>query len=397
MARMRTVALVALVAAVLGFIFAAYSTHDYAQHLDRQVHSIHCSFIPGAPVSDDADNACKTALFSPYSAIFRRSYWGGIPISLFAMGAFGFFAGLAAIIVAARERAPRWAVALLAVAGFGPLIASAIMFTISATELHAFCKICVGIYTCSLALGVCSVLSILALRKTKTSKEPMAKGVLIGLPVLGVIALAPALVYAATMPNMSNYISACGKITVKDEAHGALLKVPTTQAKRPVLLFEDPLCPSCKAFHERLVSEGIFENLDVTLALFPLDSDCNWMLDRAIHPGACMLSRAVICSKDKARQVLEWSFSEQDDLRELGKKDVKALQTRVTTKFPDLAGCIDDKATIVKLNQHLHFASDNRIPISTPQMFLGEKRICEEDTDLGLAWTLGQLAPEVLK
>ncbi|MFO0672477.1 MAG: hypothetical protein U0235_23190 [Polyangiaceae bacterium] len=53
--------------------------------------------------------------------------------------------------------------------------------------------------------------------------------------------------------------------------------------------------------------------------------------------------------------------------------------------------------TAVKFNQHLHFASQNRILVSTPQMFLGEKRICEEDTDLGLRYTLTELAPEVLR
>ncbi len=406
MAGMRKVALVALVAALIGFVFAAYSTHDYAVHLDRQVHSVHCSFIPGAPVSDDADNACKTTLFSSYSAILRRTYWGGIPISLFAMGSFGFFAGLAAVIAVAKERAPRWTIALLAIAGFGPLVASGIMFTIAATQLHAFCKICVGIYACSIALAVCAVLSIRALRAAK-SKEKAGRGVVLGMPVLAVVTLAPALVYAATMPDMKPYIGGCGKITVKEESHGALVKIPTTHATRAVLLFEDPLCASCKGFHERLVSEGIFENLDVTLALFPLDTDCNWMLDRSIHPGACILSRAILCSKDKARQVLEWSFAEQDDLREVGKKDPKALQSRVTAKFPEIAGCIDAPTTIVRLNQHLHFASQNKIPVSTPQMFLGDSvatppkplgglRICEEDTDLGLAWTLGQLAPEVL-
>jgi hypothetical protein len=30
-------------------------------------------------------------------------------------------------------------------------------------------------------------------------------------------------------------------------------------------------------------------------------------------------------------------------------------------------------------------------------MFLGDRRICEEDTDLGLKFTLAQLAPEVLR
>jgi len=49
-----------------------------------------------------------------------------------------------------------------------------------------------------------------------------------------------------------------------------------------------------------------------------------------------------------------------------------------------------------QLNQQLHFAANNHIPVSTPQMFLGNERLCDEDTDLGLKYTLAQLAPEVL-
>ena len=71
--RARTAALIALGASALGVVFAAYSTYDYAQQLDRQVHAVHCSFIPGAPVSSDADNPCKAALFSAPSSGFRGS------------------------------------------------------------------------------------------------------------------------------------------------------------------------------------------------------------------------------------------------------------------------------------------------------------------------------------
>src|SRR5580692_7805918 len=102
-------ALLALIAAVLGLVFAAYSTYDYAQQLDRQVHAVHCSFIPGAPVSSDADNACKSALFSPYSALFRSSYWGGVPISLFGLGAFAFFIGFSVYLRTSGPGAPRLA------------------------------------------------------------------------------------------------------------------------------------------------------------------------------------------------------------------------------------------------------------------------------------------------
>ena len=66
---------------VLGLLFSSYSTFDYSQHLDRRLHDIHCSIIPGAPVTDSAD-ACRAAMYSPYSALFKEKYWGGIPISL---------------------------------------------------------------------------------------------------------------------------------------------------------------------------------------------------------------------------------------------------------------------------------------------------------------------------
>jgi hypothetical protein len=58
---------------------------------------------------------------------------------------------------------------------------------------------------------------------------------------------------------------------------------------------------------------------------------------------------------------------------------------------------MDAKSTLLTLNRHLHFAADNGIPVSTPQMFFGTKRFCDEDTDIGLTYTLSQLAPEVLR
>src|ERR1700684_3307986 len=99
----RRAAIVAAVVAILGWVFAGYSTSDYAAQLDRQVHAVHCSFVPGAPVSTDGDNPCKTALFSPYSALFRDTWWGGVPVSLFALGAFSFFAGFG-VYLALSER-----------------------------------------------------------------------------------------------------------------------------------------------------------------------------------------------------------------------------------------------------------------------------------------------------
>jgi protein-disulfide isomerase len=166
-----------------------------------------------------------------------------------------------------------------------------------------------------------------------------------------------------------------------------------------VLAFEDPLCPTCKALHERLAQEGIFENLDLTLALFPLDNECNWMLSEAMHPGACLLSRAILCGGDeRARDVLEWTFAEQESLAALGKSDKAALRAAIVERFGgELGECLEARATTQRLNHHLHFAANNSIAVSTPQLYVGTQRICDEDTDIGLRFTLAHLAPEVLQ
>lgn len=416
--RARWPGLLALLGALLGLIFAAYSTSDYAAHLDRQIHQIHCSFIPGAAVASADANPCKTALFSPYSAIFRQSYWGGVPISLFALGAFGFFIGFGAWVLLSGSRAPRWALQFLGTVGFTPLVASLVMLTISATQLHAFCKVCVGIYFSSALVAASGLVAWLTLgRDSKLAHAPTqpmetadkvavasprpkgsASSMFVWLVALGASALLPAVAYVAELPDYKPLMTACGKLTIPTEPHNALIKVPTTHPIKPVTLFEDPLCPTCKAFHERMVTEGAFENLDVTLSLFPLDNECNWMLDRPLHPGACILSKAIICGKDKSRTMLEWSYAEQDELREAGKTGPKQLREKIASKWgKDVDACIDDPQTIARLNQHLHYASNNHVPVSTPQMFLGETRLCDEDTDLGLPYTLAQLAPEVLK
>ena len=42
-------------AALLGLAFSGVSTKDYVNHLDRQIHDISCSFIPGVTATQGAD------------------------------------------------------------------------------------------------------------------------------------------------------------------------------------------------------------------------------------------------------------------------------------------------------------------------------------------------------
>ena len=397
----RIPAIVALVGALLGLVFATYSTSDYAAHLDRQLHDVHCSVIPGAAPKEEAPG-CRAALYSPYSAVLKGQLWGGIPISLFAQGSFAFFAGFAVYLAVAGSRASRAAVVFYALVGTTPLVVSIAMFVISVTQLNTLCETCLGTYLASLLLAIGAWFGLLQLRQRPRG------GLLLPvawLAVLGVFTLVPSLVYAAAAPDHRPYLVGCGALKKATPPEGALVSLRGARPVRQALFFEDPLCATCKAVHLRLQSDGVYSRLDAQIALMPLDSECNWMLDRPLHPGACQVAKAVLCGQERAGEVLEWAYHEQEYLLRAGKADLDAgrqkeapvMREVLRRRWGDaLVACLDAPATKQRLEKHLQFAIDNSVPVSTPQLYLGGQRICDEDTDLGLRYTLRQLAPEVL-
>jgi hypothetical protein len=394
----RLYAILGIAGSFLGLVFAALSSVDYAEHLDRHLHDVHCSLIPGLVSGADEENPCRAAMYSAYSALFRGSYWGGIPISLFAVGAFSFFLGFSIYLFFAGRDASKKALLFFSIAGMTPLAVSLLMFVVSITKIGSLCKTCVGIYLSSSVLAAGAFLAYRSIGNPLLERRPGNWGP----PLLWALGLAgatmlPSLVYASAVPDERPYLKSCGKLEKAVEAHNALIHMKTAASVRPATLFEDPLCPTCRAFHQRMVAEGAFDRLDIQMALFPLDSDCNWMLTTALHPGACTVSKAVICGGDQSREVLEWAYDQQDELVKAAKAGDAQLRAMIGRRWgPQLLSCIDTSATKLKLNHELHFAADNAIPVSTPQMYLGGQKVCDEDTDLGLRYTLGQLAPEVV-
>ncbi len=384
----------AIVGSVLGLVFSYTSTVDYASHLDRRLHDVHCSFIPGVPPTTESEG-CRAALYSAYSSVFRDALWGGIPISLFALGAFSFFLGFSVYVLLARERVSQKQLLFFAAVSVTPLLVSVIMFVISLVELGSLCKTCVGTYVASALLAVGGLAELTGLRR---EGRPAGASVysLVWLLVLGASTIVPSFVYAASAPDHRPYLLTCGELKKLEEP--TLMKFRGPSAVQPTLFFQDPLCPTCKAFHERLRGEGVLGRLDITLALFPLDNSCNWMLDTPLHPGSCTLSKAILCGKDQSFKILEWAFDEQEDLGIAGKQGEPALRAMIAARWgSQLIQCIDSRDTKNRLNKHLHFAAENGVPVSTPQVYLGRRRLCDEDTDIGLSFALGELAPEVLK
>jgi len=256
-------------------------------------------------------------------------------------------------------------------------------------KVGSVCKLCVGIYVASLGAFVSA---IVAHRRAVRGAEPSA--VLWGRHAVafleGVVFVAvPVLLYLGLKPPYTDSFAKCGELIRPEDRYGVRVKLTDAPSGIPAIEVLDPLCPACKAFSERLAASGFSDRLQRELVLFPLDKECNWMVGESLHPGACAVSEAVLCGGVKAREVLEWAFANQQELRDLG-KDTAAVYARIRTRFPELGDCLGNPAVRAKLNRSLRWAVANSLPVQTPQLFVRDRKVCEEDTDLGLEFVLAR-------
>ncbi|MFZ5478765.1 MAG: vitamin K epoxide reductase family protein [Myxococcota bacterium] len=393
------------VAATAGLVFAGFSTHDFVQHLDRQVHSITCSFIPGLAAPDASGaSGCHVTLMSPYSSVFRKDVWGGLPISLPAMAVFAFllFRGVDTMVNRrSDEVAPR---TFLVAASLVPVLASVVMGYIALAELDAACKLCIGIYASS---ALCLVGAVLAWREAKSAPElgadiglafdgdreeenPLREHALSFGQGVGFVAV-PALVYLIAMPSYDQYVGGCGELLKTDDPNKVMVPLEVGSGGRKAIEVVDPLCPSCRAFEKRLFASGLAEGMSRDAVLFPLDNTCNWMVGSAVHPGACTVSEAVLCAEGQGKAVLEWAFANQEAIREAATKDPGAAAEMVGAAFPQVKGCIGKPAVKSRLNKSLRWVVANQLPVLTPQFFVDGKKLCDADTDLGMDYALSRL------
>lgn len=382
------------VASLVGAVFSAVSTFDFMQFLDRQVHSIHCSFVPGAGL-ELGDSGCRTVMMSPYSSFFRESVWGGVPVALWALAVFAFLAYRAGSS-AWRATASRQEAAFLVAATGLPLGMSLIYLALS-VHLGTTCKVCVGMYASSVGAFV---LAVLALRRTPSGGDApglrFAGWFLQGVVFVGLLTL----VFLASHPTAeSKKAGGCGALVQAEDSAHVMIELKSGKVDAVEVL--DPLCPSCRALDTRLGASSVGKELGLKGLLFPLDSSCNWMVTESLHPGACVVSEAVLCAAGfseprdhaAARRVLAWAFAHQDELREEARKDPPSVRTRLEARFPEVKGCLGGAKVKNKLLKSLRWTVANALPVLTPQLFVREERMCDENTDLGLEYSLrGMLA-----
>jgi uncharacterized membrane protein len=391
--------IVLTVGAALGLLFASVSTYDFAQHLDRQVHGLHCSIIPGLGAPDaSGTSGCHVTLMSPYSSVLRSLFWGGLPVSLPGMSMFAFLLWRGASGLLSPSGQDKGAAQALLAAATIPLLTSLGMGTLSLFVLDALCKVCLGIYISSLVSFIGAVWAYRAqgarggiedaIGDLPSAAPSRALGLLGAL--VGFVAL-PAAAWAALVPDHGKYIGTCGKLTATDDPKGVLLPLDPHPGGRAAIEVLDPLCPSCKGFEDRLLASGHAGALDRKVLLFPLDNSCNWMVGGTMHPGACTISEAVLCAKTDAKRVIDWAFVHQEQIRTEAAADPEAAKRLVLQQFPELKNCVGGANVKAQLNQSLRWAVKNELPVLTPQLYVDGVRLCDADTDLGLDFALGTI------
>jgi len=393
-------------------VFASASTLDFVQHLDRQVHELHCSFVPGLVEPDEESTGCQVTLLSPYSSVMRTSLWGGIPISLPAMAVFAFlgFRAIELSFADATRRKTMAAIALVTTAV--PVLASVVMGYLAFTKLHAACKLCIGIYASSGVALVMAVAALLAARAEARAAVPAPVAVdQYGQPIAAAtpspktaamwlsaagqafaFVTVPVVVYAALVPDYSKYIGTCGALAQPDDPYGVMVPLGPKGNGVPTIEVFDPLCPSCRGFEERLVASGLDQKLQRRAVMFPLDSECNWMVGRSLHPGACRVSQAVLCAATVPAVgpdvVVAWAFEQQEALLAQGKQDLEGVSRMIAARFPELTACLGSPEVESRLNKSLRWAVKNQLPVMTPQLYVNGVKLCDEDSDLGMDFTL---------
>jgi len=384
---------IAFVASLVGSWLAATSTADFIAHLDRQVHAMHCSVMPGAS-AELGESGCRTVMLSPYSSWFRTDYWGGIPISLLAFAVFAFLAYRSGHLLW-RGKPKRSEASFLLTATLLPCAMSVGYGYIAVNEVGALCTVCSGIYGARAATFFGAFVALLMSERPTTYQSDtlprFAIGFLEGCGFVAAMLLAYLMFIPEPDAKADRGAAGCGVLVQPEDTAGIMLDIDPNPRGMTSIEVLDPLCPACRAFDERLRASQLGKELNQRAVLFPLDSTCNWMVSTSLHPGACAVSEAMLCAPKEAARILDWAFARQEELMEIAKKNEKALHREIKATFPAVGKCLGSPKARNKVVKSLRWAVANALPVMTPQFFVGGRRLCDEDTDLGLEYTLTRM------
>lgn len=158
--------------------------------------------------------------------------------------------------------------------------------------------------------------------------------------------------------------------------------------KAPLVIveFSDFLCPYCKVASGYLkeINEAFPQDVLIIHQNFPLDKVCNFSMQRQLHEGSCLLSKAAICAGNQNTfwQMYFLIFANQDRWSRFGVRsdDVTQMAKLLNEKdnaninLNDFQQCLNENKSLRIMQNEIQHAVDLNIN-ATPTLFFNGKQI----------------------
>jgi len=282
-----------------------------------------------SPCDVNATVSCTQAYLSPYGSLF------GVPVAI--LGAI-WFAAVLALLLAAPRGTPAFrenvGAYIFALSTVGLAIVLYLAYA-SFFILKSVCLLCAGTYVAVIGLFIVSGAASTVPMRRLPSRVARDLRALAASPLAIAIALvlvAGAVSLVAWFPRDGQPApaAAAGPGAQPEQAQPDFeplwkaapredIGVPNDGAKVLIVKFNDYQCPACRQAHE--MYSGLIKELQakhpgqiksITMD-YPLEPECNFNVQRELHPAACEAAAAVRMARPigKAEEVEDWLYSNQ--------------------------------------------------------------------------------------
>lgn len=357
------VAFIALGLAVCVFLYLTFLHFGLKMgtHVGQSVCSINSKFN------------CEAVALSPYSELL------GTPIALWG----ALFNGLILILLAgyavsASQSLGRWATTL-SLAG---VVASVVMGFISITKMSTFCIFCISGYALSLITFFCLWKLSPKLISGSDIKELFSSNV----KVLVGLVMVPALAFLITDMNVREYKQATRSLLissiqewkenpVRDFSEFTGIKFGPDDAKAKIVEFADYLCPHCAVAAPVLTAFAMSHpGVQLIFYPFPLDSQCNPVVEMSDGGIRCTLAKATLCVEKQGANgwdAYHWAFDHFGDKSIL---NISELSKMLNLNETELQTCIDSVEVAKAISTNGTKAKEFGVQ-GTPTVFVNGKML----------------------
>jgi protein-disulfide isomerase len=322
----RTARIVAAALAAVGVVLAVLLTRQHA--------AAHAGLSSACNISEFVN--CDRVATSAWSVFL------GLPVATWGLLGYGLLAILALVGLAPGRPYDTWALGLLFLGSAVAACAAVVLAALSEFVIGALCLYCAGSWAVSIGLLVVSWWACRPEGVAPAVRSDVAQLASRPLLTVGVVVAMAGLVAVAARLQTRYW--------ERPPAPLAVTRPPAPPAGPPIVVeFSDYECPFCAKAHFELKAL-LASRPDVRLVKrhFPLDSTCNPLLPRPMHPQACALARAGICAEamGKLPEMDDALFANQQE-----KRPVEELAKRIGLDLPRFRACLVSPETDRRLGE----------------------------------------------